>query len=101
MSIYFSKIVYFCQKKHKIMLFKLLLFVGVIGYVVYRFGRKMYQIARVIAGVGDVIAKQKEQNKPPQPQYQDKTNNINIYNSEKKQGKDFSDGEYIDYEEVK
>jgi hypothetical protein len=83
------------------MLFKLLLFLGVIGYVIYRFGSKLYQIARVVAGVGDVIAKQKEQNQPPKPQYQDKTNNINVYHTDQKQRKDFSDGEYIDYEEVK
>lgn len=83
------------------MILKFLLIFGIIGYVVYRFGRKVYQIARVIAGVGDVIAKQKQQNQPPKPDYQDKANDINIYNSGKKNRKDFSDGDYIDYEEVK
>lgn len=82
------------------MIIKLLLIFGVLGYIVYRFGRKVYQIARVIAGVGDAIAKQKQQNSPPTPHYQDKANDINIY-STKKPRKDFSDGEYIDYEEVK
>ncbi len=82
------------------MIIKFLLIFGVLGYVIYRFGRKVYQIARVIAGVGDTIAKQQQQNQPPKPHYQDKANDINIY-TDKKPRKDFSDGEYIDYEEVK
>lgn len=83
------------------MIIKLLLIFGVLGYIVYRFGQKIYQIARVIAGVGDAISKQKQQNQPPQPHYQDKANDISIYTTDKKPRKDFSDGEYIDYEEVK
>lgn len=86
-------------------MFKILFFIAIIGYGIYRFGRKIYQVARVIAGVGDAIAQKKAQqqskNTPPPPQYQDKDSNIKVYSSDKKQRKDFADGEYIDYEEVK
>jgi hypothetical protein len=84
--------------------FKILLILGLIGYVVYRFGRKIYQVARIIAGVGDAIAhKQKQANTPftPPPSYQDKENNINVYSPEKPKKKDPSGGDYVDYEEVK
>lgn len=86
-------------------MFKIFFLLAILGYGIYRFGRKIYQVARVIAGVGDAIAQKQAQqqakNTPPPPQYQDKNSNIKVYSSDKKQRKDFSDGEYIDYEEVK
>jgi hypothetical protein len=86
-------------------MFKILFFIALIGYFVYRFGRKIYQVARIIAGVGDAIAQKQAQqqakNTPKPPHYHDKENNIKVYSSDKKKHKDFSDGEYIDYEDVK
>ena len=82
---------------------KILFFLAVFGYVVYRFGRKIYHVARIIAGVGDAIAQKQaqQQAKNPPPQYHDKESNMKVYASDKNKRKDFSDGEYIDYEEVK
>ncbi len=81
-------------------MFKALLFLGIFAYIIYRFGRKIYQIARIIAGVGDAITKQQRQNSSA-PYFQDKENNVNIHYSQKQSKKDFKEGEYVDYEEVK
>ena len=86
-------------------MFKIIFFVALAGYFVYRFGRKVYHIARIIAGVGDAItqkqAQQQSKNTPQPPHYYDKESNIKVYTSDKKNRKDFSDGDYIDFEDVK
>jgi hypothetical protein len=85
-------------------MFKILFLLAIFGYVVYRFGSKIYQVARVIAGVGDAIAQKQAQQQaknPPRPHYQDKEGNMKVYAPDGKQRKDFADGEYIDYEDVK
>ncbi len=82
-------------------MFKALLFLGIFAYIIYRFGRKIYQIARIIAGVGDAITKKQPKQNSSAPHFQDKENNINIHYSQKQGKKDFNEGEYVDYEEVK
>jgi IMP dehydrogenase/GMP reductase len=82
-------------------MFKALLFLGIFAYIIYRFGRKIYQIARLIAGIGDAIAQKQQKQNSSAPYFHDKENNVNIHHTQKKGKKDFSAGEYVDYEEVK
>jgi IMP dehydrogenase/GMP reductase len=82
-------------------MFKALLFLGIFAYIIYRFGRKIYQIARIIAGVGDAIAKKQQRQSSSAPYFQDSENNVNIHYKQKQGKKDFNEGEYVDYEEVK